>query len=86
MSKPYRVAYGKARLDTIGRVRMNLNRHIYHAQQICAKKPKSAECRVAWSTVEELSEALYTLKQNNPTIQDILCNEDPEHPECRLFD
>jgi hypothetical protein len=87
MPKPYyRQHYGKQRLDTIHRVRINLNRFIRDAQKICASKPKSAECKVAWSTVEELSETLYILKQKNPTIQDILCDIDPDDPECKVFD
>lgn len=78
----FRIPYGTARDATIGRVRFNLNRTITEAKRLCAKDPTSKDCRVAWSTVEELSETLYQLKQHHLTMQDI----HPDDLETREYD
>lgn len=82
MKMRFRTPYGTAHQATIGRVRFNMNRTITEAKRVCAKDPGSKECRVAWSTVEELSETLYHLKQSHLTMHDV----DPDDLEIREYD
>jgi len=73
----------------LARTRLNLYKAIRYATRTCEMEPRSAACRVAWDHVEELNVAvqrLRRLERHNQTVQEHVCDVDPGHPECRMYD
>ena len=67
-------------------LRRTLNTKIKDALSACFDDPDGIDCTIAWMEVDELSSALYNTMQQGKTIQDILCDDDPGHRECREYD
>jgi CP12 domain len=58
------------------------------AREACADGTNSAECAVAWDTVEELSSEASHQKQKTPTKNslEVYCDENPDALECRVYE
>ena len=67
-------------------LRRELSKKIERALDTCFNDPDSIECTIAWMEVDEMSSALYNHMQQKHDIQDIWCDDDPSHRECREYD
>ena len=77
----------KYQIPKVAFVRSKLHSKIDRAFRICHKHPESKDCQIAWIEVEELSKAVYREQMKDiPTIQDVWCDEQPGHEECREYD
>ncbi|EXB36920.1 hypothetical protein L484_016525 [Morus notabilis] len=65
-----------------------IEKKVKEATEVCGGDEKSAECKVAWDEVEEISQAKadFRLKLQKEDPLESFCQEHPETDECRLYD
>ena len=59
------------------------------AREVCSTEGStSAECAVAWDSVEELQAEAAHQRQNNPEKNSLeqYCDTNPDAPECRVYE
>lgn len=59
------------------------------AREVCSTEgATSAECAVAWDSVEELQAEAAHQRQNNPEKSSLeqYCDTNPDAPECRVYE
>ena len=58
-----------------------------HARRLTEMRGTAdTEVAIAWETVEELQVALYRRKQTAPTCFEQYCADNPDAPECRIYE
>ncbi|KAK1306154.1 hypothetical protein QJS10_CPA10g01081 [Acorus calamus] len=66
-----------------------IEKKVEEAKEVCEEEPASAECKVAWDEVEEVSQAKADLRRKLGESKDPLesfCAENPETDECRVYE
>ncbi|KAL6982576.1 hypothetical protein U1Q18_015966 [Sarracenia purpurea var. burkii] len=66
-----------------------IEKKVKEAKEVCAADEKSAECKVAWDEVEEVSQAKADLRlklQGNQDPLESFCRDNPETDECRIYE
>lgn len=66
-----------------------IEKKVTEAKEACGEDETSAECKVAWDEVEEVSQAKADLRLKLQQKQDPLesfCQENPETDECRVYE
>lgn len=65
-----------------------IQKKVVEAKEACEDDPISAECKVAWDEVEEVSQAKadLRLKMQNQDPLESFCGENPETDECRIYE
>ncbi|MDJ0716596.1 MAG: Calvin cycle protein CP12 [Prochloraceae cyanobacterium] len=59
------------------------------ARSVCEINGSSSQaCALAWEEVEEIQKAISTKQEtnNSKSSLDVYCDENPEAPECRIYD
>ncbi len=60
---------------------------LVEARSICEiNGNESQECAVAWEEVEELEKAITNKQRNQKNSLQMYCENNPEAPECRIYD
>ena len=60
---------------------------LVEARSLCQTNGNdSKECAVAWEEVEELEKAVSNKQKNQKNSLQIYCDNNPEAPECRIYD
>ena len=68
-------------------IREKVGAALIEARSICEiNGNNSRECAVAWEEVEELGKAISNKQTEPKNSLQIYCDNNPEAPECRLYD
>ncbi|KAF3619819.1 Calvin cycle protein CP12-3, chloroplastic [Capsicum chinense] len=66
-----------------------IEKKVKEAKEVCGEDARSAECKVAWDEVEEVSQAKAHLRiklQLNEDPLEPYCQDHPETEECRTYE
>ncbi|MGF1488595.1 MAG: Calvin cycle protein CP12 [Prochloraceae cyanobacterium] len=68
-------------------IREKINEALVEARYICQTNGNnSQECAVAWEEVQELGKAINNKQKKKKNSLQEYCDNNPEAPECRIYD